>query len=285
MERLRKNRKSFIPFLLIGRKVKFYLLIAVSLFLIFISIIKPEIATQIKMGAIDTASPILEFISKPFEEASESINSISNIAALKAENSKLRTENTRLKDWYQTALMLSAENQALQSLLNLKIDSEIEYISARVLFDTQNTFSKTILIAAGKNENIEKDQVVLSGDGVIGRVIKAGEKISRVLLITDLNSRIPVTIEGVNKKAIISGNNNDDLLIKHLDITGNEILNKKVITTGEGGIFPAGLYVGTIKRIEGNQIFVNPFSKLDHFQFVRILQKSSKLNDKDIKDF
>jgi len=285
MQRLRKKGKSFLPTFRIGRKIKFYLMIGISLLLIFISVIKPHIANDIKIGFLDTTSPLIAFISKPFEEASDGINSISNVAALKALNSKLKAENNRLKEWYQTALMLRAENQALQSLLNLKIDSEIQYISAEVLLDTQNTFSKTILIAAGDSDGLEKNQVVLSGDGVIGRVIKVGKKVSRILLITDLNSRIPVIIEDINKKAILSGGNDESLIIKHFDLTGSNILQKKVITTGDGGVFPAGLYVGVISNIENNQILVRPFSKLDNLHFVKILQKSDNSIENSLEGF
>jgi len=285
MERLRKNKKSFVSALHIERKVKFYFLLSVSLLLIFISIIKPKVATDIKIGFLDIVSPVIVFISKPFAEASEGINSISNIATLKAENSKLKTENDQLKNWYQTALMLSAENQALQSLLNLKIDPEIKYISARVLLDTQNTFSKTVLIAVGEKHGIKKNQVVLSGDGVIGRVIKVGGNVSRVLLITDLNSRIPVIIADLNKRSVLSGNNSDHLVMKHLELTTNDMLQKKVITTGDGGVFPAGLYVGTITEIKDSDIKVRPFSKLENLKFVRILQEPQERNQNPLQGF
>lgn len=285
MLRLRKNKKSFISALRIGRKVKFYFFLSVSLLLIFVSLIKPSVATDIKIGFLDTISPIIVFISKPFSKASESINSISNMATLKAENSKLKTENDQLKNWYQTALMLRAENQALQSLLNLKIDPEIKYISARVLLDTQNIFSKTILIAVGERDGVKKNQVVLSGDGVIGRVIKVGEKVSRVLLITDLNSRIPVIVEDLNKRSVLSGNNSDHLVMKHLELTSNDMLQKKVITTGDGGVFPAGLYVGTITEIENSGIKVLPFSKLENLKFIRILQEPHERSENPLRGF
>jgi rod shape-determining protein MreC len=272
MERLRKNKKSFISVLSLWRRAKFYFLFFVAFILIFIALFRPQIASNIKIAIIDTVSPAISFINRPFEEASDSINSISNIAALKAENTRLKAENNRLKEWYQTALMLQAENKSLQSLLNLKIDPQIKYISARTLSDTQNAFSKTILIAAGAEQGIKKNQVVLGGEGVLGRIIEVGQNTSRVLLINDINSRIPITIENINKQAILSGNNEEHLLIQYLEFISDDMIGKKVITTGEAGVFPPGLSIGEIIKIKDKTVFVQPFVQTQNIEFVRILE-------------
>lgn len=271
MERLKKNRKSAVSALFFGEQIVFYLFTFFALLLIFVSLFQPQLTSKIKISVIDIISPILSSINRPFEEASQSINSISNIAALKAENERLQAENDRLKEWYQTALMLKAENKALQSLLNLKAEPEKQYISAKVISDTQNTFSKTLLISAGQDRGLLQDQIVLGGQGVLGRIIEVGKSTSRVLLVTDINSRIPVAIEDSNMSAILSGNNEEYLSLNYIDFVGQELAGQKVITTGEGGIFPAGLSVGRIENGENSSFIVIPFTQMTNIEFVKIL--------------
>lgn len=278
MKLIRKNKKNFVSAVYYSEKLKVYLLLFFVLLVCSISFLKPSLTTDIKISTIDIISPLLSFINRPFEEASQKINSISNISALKAENARLKLENERLKEWYQTALMLDAENKSLHSLLNLNLSSEVKYVSARVLSDTQNTFSKTLLISAGESNNIKLNQVVLSGEGILGRIIEVGDKVSRILLITDINSRIPVKIEKINKKAIVTGDNSDFLSVMYMDYLDNDLIGKKVITTGDGGVFPAGLVVGTIAKIDNNIVYVKPLSQMDNIEFVKIIEKEDYEN-------
>jgi len=250
----------------------FFLLLA--LFILAVAFVKPSSVGGVRLGVNDVFTPALAVISKPFQMLAETVGGVTGKATLRAENIKLKAENARLREWYQTALMLQAENQSLQKLLNLKINNDYNYVTARVVSDSGNAFVKTFLVGVGQKEGIRKNQAVLAGEGLIGRVIESGQNAARVLLLTDINSRIPVIIEGTNQKAVLTGNNTDYPVLKHLPRDSGVLQGQRLVTSGDGGIFPYGMPVGKIlmQKNEGNhQILVKPYADTNRITFVRIV--------------
>jgi rod shape-determining protein MreC len=206
------------------------------------------------------------------------ISGVSGMAEIKAENAKLKAENVRLKEWYQTALMLQAENQSLKKLLNFKAENTQTFTTSRVISDAGNAFVKTVLVASGSKEGVEKNQAVLAGEGMVGRVSEVGKKASRVLLVTDINSRIPILIEDTNQKAILAGNNSNFPTLKHLPQDSGGIEGKRVITSGHGGIFQPGLPIGRVIKNSSGELAVNLYADIDRVTLVRILKGNSDTN-------
>jgi rod shape-determining protein MreC len=256
----------------------FLFFVVVSSLLLLFSLAKPQSSLGIRTAATDIISPAVMFLNRPFQYTAEKIGSVSGIASLRAENAKLKAENMRLKEWYQTALMLQAENQSLQELLNLKPDPAHTYVTARVISDASNTFFKTIIVSAGREDGLEKNQAVVAGEGMIGRVIETGNNFSRVLLLADINSRVPVIVEGSRQKAIVKGNNNTSLELKHLPLDTSLNVGERVVTSGHGGIFPPGLPIGRIAKNEKGEYAVRPLANLNRISHVRILKTSQDPN-------
>ena len=150
------------------------ILISVALLFLLMTLVRPNILSGARVNVVDVFAPVLSTISQPFQDMAAAVSSISGRAALKAENVKLQAENARLREWYQTALMLQAENQSLQKLLNLKVSGEHKYVTARVISDSGNAFVKTLLVGSGQKDGIAKNQAVLAGEGMIGRIIETG---------------------------------------------------------------------------------------------------------------
>jgi rod shape-determining protein MreC len=107
---------------------------------------------------------------------------------------------------------------------------------------------------------------------MLGRVIEVGEKAARVLLLTDINSRVPVLIEGSNQKAILSGNNGDYLSLKHLPADSSLSEGGRIVTSGDGGIFPAGLPIGRVALNDNGKFIVKPYADLSRVSYVRIIK-------------
>lgn len=276
-----KTLSMRFPEIFISGQVTSLFLIVVSFLLLFITLIRPDAATNLRVYTTDITAPVLSFVGEPFQNMAEAIGSISGIAALRAENAKLKADNIRLKEWYQTALMLQAENKSLQDLLSLKADISASYISARVISDFKNAFVKTILINAGLDEGVKENQAVLSGEGMIGRVIEVGNNASRVLLLTDINSRIPVLVENSNQKAILTGKNSDLLFFKHIPRDSSLPDGARIVTSGDGGIFPPGLPVGRVVKDNQGIALVRPFSDMNRITYVRIMD-SATATDKNL---
>ena len=253
----------------------FFLLL--SLLMLAVTFVKPDAVGGVRLGINDVITPAISIISKPFQIAAESLGGVTDKAALRAENTKLQAENERLRQWYQTALMLQAENQSLQKLLNFKINNDMKFVTARVVSDSGNAFVKTFLVNVGQTDGIRKNQAVLAGEGLIGRIIESGQNAARVLLMTDINSRIPVIVEGTNQKAILTGDNNDFPLLKHLPKDSGLIQGMRLVTSGDGGIFPYGLPIGKVFTDNGTHK-VKPFADINRVTFVRILDMPASPN-------
>jgi rod shape-determining protein MreC len=206
------------------------------------------------------------------------IGNATGLAEMKAENARLLGENERLREWYQRALALQVENKALQSLLNVKISPELEFETARIMSDHSNSYVRSILVAAGENDGLQEGQPVLSGEGVLGRIVELGQNTARVLLLTDLNARIPVVIEGSNTHAVLSGTNDDLPVLTHTSEDTQFKIGDRLMTSGMGGIYPAGLPVGVVAKVEGSDVYVKPYGTTDRTHFVRIITNAENPN-------
>ena len=164
---------------------------------------------------------------------------------------------------------LEIENNILKKELSLLPAALENYILVKVIADTQTHYNKSIIINAGQNMDIRKGDAALTNKGLIGSVIEVYEKYSRVLLINDINSRIPVRIGEKNIKAIITGNNTDkiDLLYLKDNVVFEE--NDLVYTSGDGGYFNPAIPVGTIKK-ENNVIYIDSLNDLSQIQYINI---------------
>ena len=277
MNKFNKNKSSIADAYSLTSGTGYVFLLIVSFILLVTSFVMPSSLSSVRTSTVDIFSPVISSIGKPFQSLSENISSVSGVASLRAENANLKADNTRLKEWYQTALMLQAENQSLQKLLNVKIQTHQNYITTRVLSDNNANFVKTILVSSGASEGIKKNQAVLSGEGIIGRIIEAGKKSARVLLLTDVNSRLPVMIEGTNQKAILKGTNSKLPVLIHIPDSMSNIDNGRVVTSGDGGVFPASLPVGRVVK-EGGHYKVKLYGEIDKISYVRIVDTTAPEN-------
>ena len=164
---------------------------------------------------------------------------------------------------------LEIENNILRKELSLMPPQLENYVLVKVIADTQTQYKKTIIINAGKNVNIKKGDAALTHKGLIGSVIEVYEKYSRVLLVSDINSKIPVRVGENNKKAIISGNNTSRINLLYLK--ENSLFNDGdiVYTSGDGGYFNPGIPVGVIKK-ENNNVYINLLNDLSQVQYINI---------------
>lgn len=262
-----------MPFAIDPASLSSFLLMTISIFLFLLSSIKPSIFIGLRTQAGDTLEPILSVVGKPIQNISLFFHDMSSLTKLQAENLRLEQENLRLREWYQTALLLDSENKALRQLLNLKVDPEYDHVSARVLADTGNAYVKSLLVNLGSTEGVKKGAAVLSGDGLIGRIVEAGEKTSRILLVTDINSRVPVVVEDTGQHAIMAGANEYAPRLIHESQDSRIAEGARLITSGFGGLYPHGIPVGQVYMDDNRQPHVRLFFEYDTIRFVRILVK------------
>jgi rod shape-determining protein MreC len=155
----------------------------------------------LRTGLSDAAAPVLDVLSRPLGAAEAAVERVRGLVAVYQENRRLEEDNQRLLQWQQVAIKLNAENRQLQGLLKVVPDRAVSYVTARVIANSGGAYVRTVMVNAGGDGGLARGQAAITGDGLVGRLTEVGSRAARVLLITDLNSRIPVKLEGSHTSA------------------------------------------------------------------------------------
>jgi len=191
------------------------------------------------------------------------------------ENRKLKTELEKLKNKDFQTLYLQTANKRLQDIIQLEKKSAFTTIAAKVILDKNSPYLNSVIINKGSNSRIKLGMPVLSEGSLVGRIVEVNFLSSRILLLNDLNSKIPVMISPKGSQAILSGRGEDKPKLEYLPEKFE--LNDKnlVFTSGKDGVFFEGIPVGNV-IFEDNKIKVKLFSDPNQVSFVNVvLDKSS----------
>lgn len=226
---------------------------------------------SMRTAVTDAAAPILEAFSRPVAAVGNAIDSVQMFVNTYQENTRLEAENARLLQWQQTALNLSADNQKLRGLLKAVPENSLSYVTARVIANSGGAYMRTLLINAGIEERVARGQAAITGEGLVGRLTEVGNRAARVLLITDLNSRIPVVIERSHLNAVLAGDNSERPRLIYLQSPDAVKVGDRVVTSGEGGIFPPGLPVGVVSAIDAGGPRIEPYVDLSQVGYLLVV--------------
>lgn len=225
----------------------------------------------------DFTAPVMEVFAEPAAEVRRWGDGVSSFFAVYEENQRLREQIEKLRAAERELAVLQRKVLRYEELLKIPADAAVTSVAARVIADASGPFARTVLINAGRGQGVEKGQAVVDERGLLGRVINMGERSARVLLVTDVNSRIPVMVEGANLKAILVGDNTGQPVLEYLPPGSRITIGARVITTPDGGAFPPGVPIGTIAagaRVPRVDLFTNE----GRADFVRILQYSAPVD-------
>ena len=247
----------------------FYMLISV-IFLSF-EAFGPGIPKQIRAFANDVVAPVLYVLERPVRAVQGGLERLAGVGDIYVENQSLRQENERLLQWREAAMQLGRENDRLRKILKVPKREVPPAATARVIGVGGGTFERSVLVGAGSSDNVVQGYPVVDESGLLGRVIHTGRWTSRVLLITDLNSRIPVRVERSGALAIAEGQNEAFLRLRFLPRGVSVQVGDRILTSGHGGAFPPDLPVARVSEIEADYIYLEPLGFLGKLDFVRIM--------------
>lgn len=194
----------------------------------------------------DWMAPELAWAHKPFDWVAGWWADLGESYAVYQENVRLKEENARLRQWQTAAVVLDARLKRYQLLLHAVPDPALSSVLAHVIGRAKRPFLETMILDAGKTNGVKPGQAVIDSRGMIGRIFLAGERTSWVILLSDLNSRIPVTIEPGHARAILAGDNAKAPALETLAQGAVVKAGDQVVSSGDGGILPPGLPVGTV---------------------------------------
>jgi rod shape-determining protein MreC len=226
---------------------------------------------SLRTAVTDTVAPVLGAIAQPLNAVGNVVDRAKMVVTTYRENLRLEAENETLMHWQQAARNLAAENQQLRSLLKAVPETAPSYVTAPVIANSGGAFVRMILINAGSEDNVARGEAAITGDGLVGRLTEVGDRASRVLLITDLNSRIPVTIEGTHVPAVLAGDNSERPRLLYMPSPDAVKVGDRVVTSGEGGVFPPGLPVGVVSAIDSTGPRVEPYVESSQLGYVLVV--------------
>jgi rod shape-determining protein MreC len=226
---------------------------------------------RLRILIADAFAPILELMVQPVATVTGMLDALGGMADVYAENQRLHEENARLLQWHEAALAVQQENDSLRRLLNLPTQPGARFVTARIIGDNGGAFVRTVLVSSGARDGLRKNQAAVTGEGLAGRVIEVGERAARVLLLTDINSRIPVALEKSRARAVLAGDNGPMPQLVHLPPDAAPAIGERVVTSGFGGLFPPGIPVGTIARVGPDEVRVMPLVAWDRMEYLRLV--------------
>ncbi|MBT3931055.1 MAG: rod shape-determining protein MreC [Rhodospirillaceae bacterium] len=253
------------------QRFAFLMLLAGAVGLIVLGKIDTLLVERVRSHVADAFSPILAALSEPVRTTEAVIEELRDLGRLHAENARLREQNERLLRWQTVARQLEAENRDLRGLLNFKSGRVPNQITVRVIADSGGAFVRSVLVDAGARDGVEKGLAAVIGLGLVGRVIEVGNRSARILLVTDLNSRIPVMLAGSGQRSVLAGDNSDRPRLLYMPGDLEISAGERVVTSGHGGVFPPGLPVGTVARVGSGEIRVEPLIGWSELNIVRLI--------------
>jgi rod shape-determining protein MreC len=228
------------------------------------------LAERARVALADGLGPIYAALAAPLGHIHATIGEIVTLWDMREENARLRAENETLRRWQSIALALDSENQRLKASLQWIPDPAASFVTARVVADTGGVYARAALLAVGPNHGIRKGEIAVDERGLIGRITEVGSRTERVLLLTDLNSRIPVILETSRAHAILVGTNGTRPRLQYWPEGVVPAEGERVVTSAEANAFPANLPVGTVHHSATGAAEVEPAALLQKLEVVRI---------------
>jgi rod shape-determining protein MreC len=251
-------------------KLTLPVLIAASFGLMLLGKADALLAEDARVAFADALAPIYGVLSGPLGSLRATISDAIQLWDLRSDNADLRAENEELRHWRSVALALDAENRRLKAELHWIPDAAPSYVTARVIADAGGVYARAVLLAVAPNQDIRRGEIALDERGLVGRITEVGSRSARVLLITDLNSRIPVVLESSGAHAILVGTNGPRPRLLYWAEGATPREGERIVTAAETGVFPANLPVGAVHYTSNHIPEVEPAALLDRLEIVRI---------------
>ncbi|HXI99821.1 MAG TPA: rod shape-determining protein MreC [Micropepsaceae bacterium] len=224
---------------------------------------------RVRAGLSDFAEPALSQLRGPLVTVEHSVDNAGSLFTTFQDNIALKKENAELRKWQNVALSLENKLHRYEILLNAAHDPALPSVTARVIGEASRPFIKSLVLNVGAEQQVKKGQAVVDERGLLGRIYVTGEKTSWVILLTDLNSRVPVVIEPYHRRAILTGDNTPAPQLE-LDVGDGPVKpGDRVVSTGDGGLLPPDLPIGTVMQ-EGSTLRVVLFARPGTSDFVSV---------------
>lgn len=236
---------------------------------------------RFRAAVVDSIVPNLDWAMAPVTGLANLVTDFQSYQRIYEQNQDLRRELQQMRAWREAALQLEQENAKLLDLNNVRLDPNLTYITGVVMADSGSPFRQSVLLNVGARDGILDGWPAMDGIGLVGRISGVGENTSRTILLTDTSSRIPVIIQPSGQRAILVGDNTIYPPIEFLENPDVVRPGDRVVSSGDGGLFPADLLVGQVALGNDRRLRVRLAADYERLEFLRVLRsrQSEQLND------
>jgi rod shape-determining protein MreC len=231
----------------------------------------PGWVVRLRTALADLVVPVVAFVKQPVEFARDVGGQIDSWRDVRNENVRLKAEIEALRQWQERAQTLNAENERLRGLMNAVQETPPSFVTVPVVADAGNVFVRALLIGGGARDGVEKGQTAVASPGLVGRVVEVGQRSARLLLITDLSSRIPVVIERDRTRAVLVGDNTALPKLMYLPPEVQAQVGDRIVTSGDARATPPGIPVGIVTAVGADGVRVQPIADLARLERVVLL--------------
>lgn len=229
-------------------------------------------AEMMRTAMIDRIVPRFEWALVPVTRVTQMVAGFQSYARIYEQNQELRRELQRMSAWKEAAVQLEQENSKLLAQNNVRIDPALTSVTGVVMVDSGSAFRQSVLLNVGRRDGIVEGWATMDGLGLVGRISGVGNRTSRVVLLTDPSSRLPVTVQPTGERALLTGDNTALPLLEFVESGDNVRPGDRVITSGDGGVFPPGLLVGQVAQGSDGRMRLRMAADYERLDFLRVLR-------------
>ena len=220
----------------------------------------------------DQIVPSFDWAMAPVTGAVSLFRNYQSYNRIAEQNQELRRELRKMQSWKEAALQLEQENARLLDLNSVRLDPRLTFITGVVLADSGSPFRQSVLLNVGARDGLIDGWATMDGIGLVGRISGVAKNTSRVILLTDASSRIPVTIQPSGQRAIVTGDNSAAPPIDFIENPDLVRPGDRVVSSGDGAVFPAGLVIGQVAADPGGRLRVRLAADYERLKFLRVLR-------------
>ncbi len=248
-------------------------ILVVVLFAVFLlwRIDSPRVE-RFRAQLVDRVVPNFDWALVPVTKLVGMVEGFQSYNRIYEQNQELRRELRQMRAWKEAALQLEQENAKLLDLNNVRLDARLSYVTGVVLADSGSPFRQSVILNIGARDGILDGWAATDGLGLVGRIAGVGARTSRVILLTDSNSRIPVTIQPSGQNALMNGDNSAFPVLEFIENADKVRAGDRVVSSGDGGVFPPGLLVGHVVQGPDRRFRVRLAADYQRLEFLRVLR-------------
>ncbi|WP_264212454.1 rod shape-determining protein MreC [Leisingera thetidis] len=227
---------------------------------------------RFRAQVVDRVVPGMDWAMVPVTAAINLVRDFQSYQRLAEQNRELRSELRQMRAWKEAALQLEQENARLLDLNNVRLDPQLTYITGVVMADSGSPFRQSVLLNVGSRDGVHDGWAAMDGIGLVGRISGTGRDTARVILLTDAASAVPATIQPSGQTALVTGDNSAAPVLSFLEDPDLVRPGDRVISSGDGSVFPAGLLIGQVAKDRSGRMRVRLSADYSRLEFLRVLR-------------